>query len=246
LKDLKILSLDLEMSYALGFFFPSKKPQYIPARNITHHQYCICASWSWDHEVSVYNERCKKPWSDKNIAIKLSKLINEADIVTAHNGDNFDMKHINTLLIKHGLAPIPPKKTLDTLKIARKYFAFAGNGLSDLLRFFNIGDKEEKPDWYEATMGDKEAMEQVVKYCNVDVIQQKKILAKFKPFINNYPTLRSSSERPKVCDACGSNHINVKDKCAWRSGNRFVTVYECMTCRKCHTVPLRGIKLAND
>ena len=229
------------MSYALGFFFPSKKPQYIPARNITHHQYCICASWSWDHEVSVYNVKCKKPWDDKNIVIKLSKLINEADVITAHNGDNFDMKHINTLLIKHELPPIPERKTLDTLKIARKYFAFAGNSLSDLLRFFNIGDKEEKPDWYEATMGKKEAMDQVIKYCNVDVLQQKKILEKFKPFIKNYPTIRHHKQRPENCDACGSKRIWVKDKCQWRSGNKFVTIYACAECGKCHNVPLHGV-----
>jgi hypothetical protein len=66
-------------------------------------------------------------------------LFDETDVIVAHNGDRLDIKKSNAWFIAYGLKPPSPYITIDTLKIARKYFAFASNKLSDLSRFLKVG-----------------------------------------------------------------------------------------------------------
>ena len=240
MNGLKILLMDMELSYATYFKFPSKKPVYDSPDNIISEQYCVCAAWKWHHETSVYSLSVKKPHDDLAIAKKLHKLFDEADVIVAHNGDAFDIKHANTLFKKHGLTPITDKKTIDTLKLARKYFAFSGNSLGKLLRLFNIGDKDEKPDWKLLTVGDKKEIKKAEKYCRTDVIGLEKIFVELRPFMKNYPTLRANRDRPVECDMCGCKKLHSVGVC-WRSGNKFVQRIRC-TNPKCgyeHKIPLK-------
>lgn len=237
MRELKTLLVDLELSYAIGYFFPSKKPQFMSARQIKQHQFCVCAAWKWEHEVSVYSMAVDKRRNDKSIAKKLHELFTEADIIVAHNGDAFDIKHANTMFIKHGLSPIPERKSIDTLKVARKYFAFAGNSLGDILRYFKIGDKEEKPDWQLLTEGDESEIKKAVKYCKVDVLGLEKVLLKLRPYIRNYPTLRQKNKRPEECDACKCKVIEARGT-SWRANGQFIQRYKCAGCGHEHKIPV--------
>lgn len=44
--------------------------------------------------------------NDKKILEELAKVLDEADVVVAHNGRKFDVKKINTRFLLHGI-PIP-------------------------------------------------------------------------------------------------------------------------------------------
>ena len=187
--QLKILLMDIELTFALYYLFPSKKPQYAHARQIKHHQFCVCAAWKWLHEVSTYvvkvtddKKAFKKDFrNDRIVAVKLHELMTEADIIVAHNGDAFDIKHANTLFKKHGLGPIPEKKSIDTLKMARKYFNFAGNDLDSLSKRFGSTGKNTRPDWIAMTEGDAEQINIAAKYCKNDVKELEKIFIELRP-----------------------------------------------------------------
>ena len=58
---------------------------------------------------------------DKAVVKELWNLINEADMVVAHNGKSFDVKVANARFAFHSLAPPAPYRVIDTLTEAKKY-----------------------------------------------------------------------------------------------------------------------------
>lgn len=244
---LKTLIVDLELAYALYYAFPSKKPQYLSSRQLKEYFFCPCAAWKWDHQVHAQTisilddkKRFKKNHKDDYaIAVKLHELFTEADIIVAHNADAFDIKHANTLFAKHGLGPVPENKSVDTLKAARKYFAFAGNDLAHLCKFFKVADKEEKPDWIKLTEGDEKETRKVTKYCKQDVLSLDGVFQQIKPYIRRYPTLRKYKDGIKCCDGCASKRL--QNKGSYFCGSLYYRV-KCMECGMEHKCkgPFKG------
>lgn len=234
--ELKILLMDLELTFAVYYAYPSKREQYLSDKNIIHDQFCTCAAWKWAHETSTYvvkitddKKQFKKDFrDDKIVATKLHALMTEADIIVAHNGDNFDIKHANTLFRKHGLGPISQTKSIDTLKVARKYFAFPGNSLDSLAKRFGSGGKNQKPNWHKMTDGDAKEIDIAAVYCKNDVDELEVIFNEMRPYMTNYPTLRKYKEAPVRCDVCLSKRLQ-------RKGEGFdgTKVYKRVKCAEC-------------
>lgn len=235
---MKWLLLDTEWSYAIFYGFPSKKPTYNPARNIKHRQFCVNASWKWENEVSVYNisvleNKSEDFRNDRVCALALHHVMEKADVIVAHNAD-FDLKMLNVIFLLHGLDPIPEKKIICTLKVARKYFRFAGNGLDDLLKLFGHDGKADKPDWVKLTEGDKEEIAKSVHYCDHDVIGLEKLLFALKPFmIKELPKVRDKQAKDfygiTQCDACQSKRLRNKGVEHPASKPPYVSI-KCLEC----------------
>ena len=102
--------------------------------------YILCFAYKWldekqTHVVSLpdYEKQYKKdPENDYEVVKRLHELFNEADIVIAHNGNNFDQKKVHARFLVHGFDPPINYKQIDTLKEARKHFRFDSNRLNDL------------------------------------------------------------------------------------------------------------------
>lgn len=235
MRELKTLIMDMELAYALYYAYPSKKPQYLSSRQVKERTFCPCATWNWDHQVHVNKvsvlddpKRFKKNHKDDYVvAVALHEAMSEADIIVAHNGDQFDIKQANTLFIRHNLGPIPEKKSVDTLKVARKYFAFEGNDLADLCKRFGVPDKLEKPDFIKITEGDPGEIRKAVKYCGRDTLSLKGVLHHLKPYIRRYPSLRKYKDKITCCDACGSKRL--QNKGSYFCGSLYYRV-KCMEC----------------
>lgn len=245
--DLKILLLDLELTFAVYYAYPSKREQFLSASNIIHDQFCTCAAWKWHHEASTYvikitdnKRKFKEDFRDDFIiAKKLHDLMEEADVIVAHNGDNFDIKHANSLFLKHGLGPIPKRKSIDTLKVARKYFAFPGNSLDQLSKRFGSVGKNRKPNWHKMTDGDAKEINIAAKYCKNDVIELEKIFVEIKPYIDNFPHIKQS-KRPEECECCGSKRIQSRGQSF--SNNKLQSRYVCMECGHNHLCNVKNGK----
>ncbi len=249
--EIKYLLIDSEWTFAIGRFFPSKKPQYIPARNIKYRQFCPNASWMWDHQVSVQSvsilddpKQFKKDFrNDRICAVKLHKIMSEADVIVAHNLKEFDLPMLNVIFALYGLGPIPETKLIDTLKVARKYFRFAGNGLDDLLKFFGHDGKAEKPDWDLLTDGDAKEIKISVKYCNRDVKGLQIIFKILKPYMRTeLPKIREKKAVDhygiNCCDACQSKLLTNKGL-----GGVAPRVYPRVRCNECGHEMKGDIKL---
>ncbi len=232
---IKILLLDLELTFAIYYAYPSKREQYLSDKNI------------WHDEVSTYvikitddKKQFKKDFrNDKIIAIKLHELMEEADVIVAHNGDNFDIKHANTLFRKHRLGPIPKRKSIDTLKVARKYFAFPGNSLDSLSKRFGSIGKNQKPNWHKMTDGDEHEIDIAAKYCKNDVRELEVIFNELKPYIENFPTMKTPTP-PTECECCGSKRIQSRGTSF--ANNSLQRRYQCQECGHNHMRRIKGVK----
>ena len=152
---------------------------------------CWAAKWLGEKEVmsaGVYGKkRC-----DKKVVKPLWKLFNEADIVIAHNAVKFDCKKANARFIANGLKPPSPPKVIDTLKIARKHFAFTSNRLNDLGIFLDVGKKVPTGGfqlWKDCMAGQRKAWDTMVKYCKGDVLLLEKVYEKLRPYASTHPSM---------------------------------------------------------
>ena len=57
---------------------------------------------------------------DKRISEGIWKLVDQADIVIAHNGSQFDVPNLNTRFLLNDLPPPKLYQTIDTLRVAKK------------------------------------------------------------------------------------------------------------------------------
>jgi hypothetical protein len=133
----------------------------------------------------------------------LYKLIDEADVVVGHNSDKFDLRKANARFIYWGFQPPAPYKTVDTLKVARKYFKFDSNRLDDLARYLGVGRKlptHGKQTWLGCMDGDMKAWAEMKKYNKQDVKLLHDIYDKLKNWTTNHPIMGDH----EACPVCGS------------------------------------------
>ena len=76
-------------------------------------------SYKWLGEKEVFNLNWDKNQNDYFLVEQFIETLNEADLIVAHNGDNFDLKWLRTRALFHRLKMLPSYKQFDTLKIAR-------------------------------------------------------------------------------------------------------------------------------
>ena len=146
---------------------------------------------------------------DGKLIRDLWHLLDEADIVIAHNGDAFDIKKINSRLAVHGLMPPSPFKTVDTLKIARRVFKFDSNKLDNLGRYLREGRKIPNTGaalWRGCVNGDMKSWRIMRRYNAQDVELLHRVYNRLRPWAKNHPDLRLYDDRPG-CPVCQSNHV---------------------------------------
>ena len=77
------------------------------------------------------------PRDDFHIVQRLWEVMNEYDILIAHNGKKFDMKKIRARFILLGYKPHSPVKVEDTLLYAKQVAAFTSNKLEWLSTYLS-------------------------------------------------------------------------------------------------------------
>lgn len=129
-----------------------------------------------------------KTWRriDKELLEKLSEGIQKFDMLVHFNGRSFDIKFINTRLLKNGLPLLPPMKQLDIYQIARHRLRLRSKRLDALKSFLEVDDFEEGHRWeywQMAGAGVKEGYDYVVEHCKRDVDRLAEVAIKMKNFI---------------------------------------------------------------
>jgi len=210
----KICVFDIESSHNLGFFFDVWESN-IPKENIVIPWYIFCISYSWldSNKVECINikdfTRFKKDkHSDIEVLKEFSKIVEQADILVGHNIDRFDIKKINARLFLNNLPPMPIVKTLDTLRIAKRYFKLDYNGLDAIAKDLGCPGKLEnsKGLWRKCFEGDKKSLELMGKYNRNDVKINKKVFERELPFIKNTLSKYFQCQNP----ICKSLNIRLK------------------------------------
>lgn len=208
----RVLLWDLESSPNLAYVWGRWEQN---ALAFEHEWHLLSIAWKFLDEKQThvlglcdFPEYEIDPENDYNLAAKAHELFSEADIVIAHNGIAFDTKKAQARMIFHGFDPPTPFKEVDTLKIARRHFAFTSNRLGDLCDVLGIGRKLETggfQTWLGCLQGDQKAWAKMKRYNRHDVVILEQLYLKLRPWATRTPNLASIGDNPSVCPKCGSD-----------------------------------------
>jgi DNA polymerase elongation subunit (family B) len=211
----KILLYDIETSPSLGYTWEMWETNVL---KVIQPWYMLCFSYKWlgekkTHVISLpqFKGYKKNHRDDKELVKKLWSLFEEADIIMGHNGDRFDIKKTNAKFIEHGFNPPEPYKTIDTLKIARRYFKFDSNKLDSLGEYLGVGRKMKTGGfdlWLDCMDGDMKAWVRMEKYNKQDVVLLEKVYLKLRPWIQNHPNLNILDNKYNSCPNCKSSNLH--------------------------------------
>lgn len=168
----------------------------------------FCGKWYFDDEVIQLAEWDKG--GRKRFLRNIHNLMSKADIIVGHNLDNADIPWLKgDMHVEAGLPPLPPFKTVDTLKVLRREFK-SGAPFKSLDAFCQIAGIPAKSDRYDrhamerAVKGSAEDRERLTAYCAGDVIATQGLLDFLRPHIKNHPALFvDGKDKTTVCHRCG-------------------------------------------
>jgi hypothetical protein len=211
----KILLFDIETAPLKAFVFQkSVWKADISDDKVISEWYTLCWSAKWLFDDLVISERLTRQEvlseDDSRIVNDLWKLLDDADIVIAHNGDSFDIPNMNTRFIINELLPPKPYKTIDTKTIAKKQFGFTHNSLNALARLFKLDPKLDVDFdlWKQCVDGKEKALIQMEDYNRHDVELLERVYLRLRPWIRSHPNLGLYMlSDGAVCPNCGSHNI---------------------------------------
>lgn len=175
-----------------------------------------CAKW-YDEPDAIRLAEWDKG-GRKTFLRKLHQLMSEADIVVGHNVDNADVPwikgdlHVPRIGHPHrpDHQPLPPFKTVDTLKVLRREFksGVAFKGLDAFAQIVGIPSKTDRYDreaMERAVAGSTEDRERLTDYCAGDVVATQWLYDWLRPHIKNHPALFvDGKNKLAVCNRCGN------------------------------------------
>ena len=214
-------------------------------KQILRERSIICGSWASlgdDNVQAVSIKDCKyryrrDVYDDYHVVKKLHKVLRESDIIVGHNGDKFDLRFFNGRCLVHGLPPIPPTPTIDTLKILRREFKLNSNRLDYAGQLLGIGQKNKTEmemwtdiiDPYVPYKTKDKQIDRMVEYNIQDVILLEKLYCTIAGWHRGHPNLGVITHREDDCPHCGHDELT-------RCRKNYVTKtaeYEMYTCTKC-------------
>jgi len=194
----------------------------------------ICICYKWEDEDEVKHLTWDEKLNDKTMLEEFIKIANTADEMIAHNGDRFDIKKIRTRCIYHRIPMFPKYRSLDTLKKARGSFSFPNNKLDTIAKYLGVGAKLEHEGfslWKKCMNGDKKALQDMVDYCEVDIIVLEDVYLTMQHYIKPNTHIGVHAGNGKYsCPICGNdeNLILLKNDVTEKG-----TVSRVMECDNC-------------
>jgi DNA polymerase elongation subunit (family B) len=232
----KVLVLDIETApiraYVWGIWNVN-----IGTHQIQSDWFCLTWAAKWLFEDKVYSGKLKPKeiaeQNDKRIIEGIWKLINEADIVIAHNGEKFDIPKLNSRFILNGLQPPLPYQQIDTLKHIRRQFGFTSNKLDYVNKLLNLERKKDTNFelWERCMKGNASALSEMEEYNVQDVRILEETYLQIRAWIKPHPNmgLFILDEREHRCPNCGSAELTEQGK----NYNTTANVYTLMRCNNC-------------
>lgn len=197
-------------------------PESIAHQNIIDDWYIISAAWKKLHSGRIHAvsgldnpARFKKDVRDDYHIVKtLRDMLEDVDIIIGHNQNKFDIKKYQARLIYHGLKPLPKLiHSVDTLKEVKRIAAFTSNRLDYLTKHLCGQGKMETGSglWLRAMLGDRKAIEKMVRYNKVDVKRLEELYLRLLPYMKSHPHVGAMSGENKktTCPHCGSANMYV-------------------------------------
>jgi DNA polymerase III epsilon subunit-like protein len=128
--------------------------------------------------------------NDRKTCLMLRDRIEQADILVGFNVVDYDMKFLQSRLMRWKERPLKSMLVIDLLKVARKIMPWTEGGpnrsLANVCEFLEIEGKTKISwtSWLQATLGrDKESLSEIEIHCINDVKITAQLLDRLKPHI---------------------------------------------------------------
>lgn len=233
----KVLILDIETAPIRAFVWGIWN-QNIGTNQIQSDWFCLTWAAKWLFEDKVYSAKLTpaevKKQDDKRIIKGIWEMVNQADIVIAHNGEKFDMPKLNSRFIINGFHPPLPYQQIDTLKHIRRQFGFTSNKLDYVNKLLNLERKTDTGGfelWERCMQGDAEALKLMEQYNVNDVRILEETYLHIRPWIKPHPNmgLFILDETQSRCPSCGSDMLEESGKHYHTTANIFIAC-RCGNC----------------
>ena len=127
-------------------------------------------------------------WDDRETAVALRDELEKNYQVYGYNTVMFDIKFLNSRLMKHGERVLRTPLHKDLLFMAKKAFALSDNRLLTVQEFLGLDSKKTRLDpemWIRASAGDSAAIDYVVEHCVADVAVLEEVFTYLAPYITD-------------------------------------------------------------
>jgi hypothetical protein len=198
---------------------------------------CWSAKWLFEPEVygRVVTPKEAIERKDDSILGEIWELMDEANVVIHHNGNSFDIPKLNTRFLLGGYSRPSYYKSIDTLEIAKKNFAFTYNKMGWINELLGIGTKMETSFkwWDEASDGNEKYLDMMLEYNMNDVNVLEELYLKLRPWMSGHPNMAvySVHKDTAVCPTCGSLDLH------WNSTySTPLGLYKSFRCQECSSI----------
>jgi len=234
-----ILFLDIEtlpnITYAFNLYDYKKPSMIIKEKSIISFAYKFNSEATKVVTALDFQGTKKDPYNDKGLTEFINQTIEKADYVVAHYGDKFDMRFIRSRSLINGLLPTPTVATIDTYKLAKKYFHLNANRLDYLGKLFGLGGKSDSgwKLWEKSAQGDVEAIKKMAAYNKRDVDLLAAVFLKMLPHCPSVLNQKLFVGKDLVCHNCGSDKIQKRGTIVNKLTKR--QRYFCTSCGSWHS-----------
>lgn len=151
--------------------------------------------------------------NDKKLLKPIRDLMDEADIIVGQNSDRFDIKKLKARFIQNGIKPPSPSRTIDTLKVSKKHFAFTSHKLEYMTKnlcteYTKLAHKEFPGQelWNHCLLGNKRAWKEMELYNKHDVLSLRELFLILQPWGTGID-FNVYTEKNEVTCNCGSSKL---------------------------------------
>ena len=201
----KTLIFDIETSPNLAYVW-GKWKQNVGDNQFVEKSYIMsfAAKWLHDDEIIYTDNRHN---DDKKLVGELYDLLDQADVVVAHNGKRFDLPKVLGRGIVHGYTPPSPYAIVDTLLVARKKFAG-----------FDL--------WVQCLKQNDEAWQEMKEYNVQDILSLEALYLRMLPYMDSHPNVGNGEDS---CPNCGGHHLQRRGSYRTKAGISYQR-YVCNDC----------------
>lgn len=227
----KILVLDIETAPMMAYVWKRWK-ENVGQEQLIREGYVLCVCWKWLGQANTGSVAIADMGENDAEVVKAAwRLLDEADIVVAHNAKGFDLPTLNARFLALGLPPPRPYRVVDTLEVARKKFRWSSASL-DSISYQLLGARKSHTSfalWKGCMAGEPAAWRSMVSYCKRDVNLLARVYLKMRPWIDGHPNVNLFDPiRNPACPRCGS--LKIQRRGEYQTSTLVYQRYQCQSC----------------